>query len=511
MVCRKNVERFYFNAENSSCMPGKKDTVKVGGKKLQKYVLDDTVAITHKKYNFANPDAPVSLSTFSRCRPKNVLLVSYAKRNVCLCKRHQNFALLLKPLKQVGFPQSLQAVRDLSAEEVGEKIESLPYEQVRYDSWKTVSQPYKDTQIKRTTLVEQVERKEDFLQTFLSNFSDVVDHDDRVHAQYDSFTALKQNLGPSSATMQIDFAENYVCKFRDEITAAYYSKIQVTLHPAVFHFKSDDGKLIHKSLVVVSDEMSHKADTVFAFLESIIQWVKEKMPHIQIIHVLSDSPSSQYRNATIFSLVGHFQELFGVRGTWNYFESGHGKGPCDGVGGAVKRAADLATMKGQKIDDAQSFFSWGVQQESNSKVSYVLVEKPAVEEASQELKGVTKTSIVGTMKIHSVVPQDGVLFTRGTSCFKDCCWSGTTFHPSCDGWDSTELTPYRAAAEPVEVEVPMPVEPAHVDPEPSKTGKSLKKGKGKGRGKKSKNTEEETQSFSYTRSGRERRKPARFQ
>ena len=38
---------------------------------------------------------------------------------------------------------------------------------------------------------------------------------------------------------------------------------------------------------------------------------------------------------------------FGFPAVWNYFEAGHGKGPCDGVGGTEKRMADEAVKTGK--------------------------------------------------------------------------------------------------------------------------------------------------------------------
>ena len=45
------------------------------------------------------------------------------------------------------------------------------------------------------------------------------------------------------------------------------------------------------------------------------------------IHYWTDSPTLQYRNKTIFSVVSRHEETFGVKAVWNYFEAGHGKGP----------------------------------------------------------------------------------------------------------------------------------------------------------------------------------------
>ncbi|CAC5365114.1 unnamed protein product [Mytilus coruscus] len=44
----------------------------------------------------------------------------------------------------------------------------------------------------------------------------------------------------------------------------------------------------------------------------------------------------------ISSIIKKHKDHFGVDCTWDYFEAGHEKGPCDGLGGTVKRCADLA-------------------------------------------------------------------------------------------------------------------------------------------------------------------------
>lgn len=41
--------------------------------------------------------------------------------------------------------------------------------------------------------------------------------------------------------------------------------------------------------------------------------------------------------------------------TWNFHESGHGKGAPDGVGGTLKRTANRKVLHGRDIKDAISF------------------------------------------------------------------------------------------------------------------------------------------------------------
>jgi hypothetical protein len=63
-------------------------------------------------------------------------------------------------------------------------------------------------------------------------------------------------------------------------------------------------------------------------------------------HYWTDSPTSQYRNKLIFDVVANHKSLYDCCTVWNYFEAGHGKGPCDGLGWTVKRMADTATKTG---------------------------------------------------------------------------------------------------------------------------------------------------------------------
>ena len=57
---------------------------------------------------------------------------------------------------------------------------------------------------------------------------------------------------------------------------------------------------------------------------------------------------------------------------WSYLESGHGKGPCDGLGARVKRSADNAVKQGKvSIQSAADFLKWADSaMQSGSKVKY---------------------------------------------------------------------------------------------------------------------------------------------
>ena len=162
----------------------------------------------------------VSDTTFKRYRPKNVLPVMFNKRRACLCKIHPNFHLRLAPLKPFGVPQSATNFLELyqTKESLESELAKLPNEDVQFRMWKQTTQMHKGKSVKRTTLFDEVESKEVFHKNFLDYFDIFKAHHDRVITQYKQFLILKRQLTQVEATCQIDFAENYVCSFSQEIT-----------------------------------------------------------------------------------------------------------------------------------------------------------------------------------------------------------------------------------------------------------------------------------------------------
>ena len=144
---------------------------------------------------------------------------------------------------------------------------------------------------------------------------------------------------------QMDFAENYSCSHAEEVQSAYFDKGSVTLNPVVIYFKDADKNLKHTSRVYISDTPSHTSGTVFASMKQITDHLKSEQLGVKCMHYVTDSPTSQYRNQYTMYMTAYHETYFGVRASWQYSEAGHGKGPCDGVGGTTKRLADSAVKR----------------------------------------------------------------------------------------------------------------------------------------------------------------------
>lgn len=422
---------FLERGDNSHVMPGKDDFVKYNGGKVQKYYLNDYIYNLHAKFRAENPNTKIGKTAFAKRRPKYIIPTSFSSRRTCLCQHHQNMSLKLRAIKSHGVKVTTSPDVFINNYEEGhtvqEVLNQLPA-RVQFNHWKRVEVDGK----KKMKLLTVEMEKTQFGELFRKEVKKFREHARRVKIQYEQLKLLKENLPEDHAIVQMDFAENYTCQSLEEIQSAYWNASMVTLHPAVAYYHSEDSPLSHKSRVFVSDELGHNSATVYAFLKELIPNLKAMLPNLKHVHYYTDSPTSQYRNKTIFYLISRHKELFDVTASWNYFEAGHGKGPCDGVGGSVKRMADEAVRQQKaSIQDAPDFFAWTQQQQSSSSVAFTFVSKEACSTAKSEIERFGNiVPVPGTMSVHAVAAiSPGKIMARETSCHCQQCFTNGRFNP----------------------------------------------------------------------------------
>jgi hypothetical protein len=422
------VVHFLKKPENSTCLPGKRDT---SAKGQQRYSLNETMSNLYKRYKVKHPNSTISLATFCRQKPPYMKTIQWADRRQCLCVYHQNGILKLKAIKKnISVSRFLQ---ENSADKISEMLNAMPNTTVRFREWQREEISYQDSTIKKLRLNEVEMNKEDFISKFEDDFTKLREHVKRMKNQFQELERLKTNLPRlTHASCQMDYSENHCCTFQDEPAQAFFDRRQVTIHPMVIHYNDTEGTLQHKSFVGISPEKGHTAATTFAFLRKLVPKVKELLPQLTSIQYITDSPVSQYRNKKIVKIIAQHVEYFdGINCTWDYLESGHGKGPCDGVGGSLKRSADTAVKAGEIISNAEEFYNWA---SANSKtISCIYVTSGDVSVADRMLKNAKP--IKGLSICHTVRPYNGHLYIRDMSCYKQCCQE----IPTCPGWKKTDL------------------------------------------------------------------------
>lgn len=416
----RDIKEFLEREDNSRLLPGKSDAVKVGKNRVQKRVLNDYMYNLYDKF-LAESTYKISLATMYRKKPPSIAYVNFSTRSVCLCQKHQNFALKLRSLKNYKITSVVSPdkfMKIFSTEEALVTIlEDINASNVRFQEWKR--QKMKDEK-ERMRVVDIELPKTEFVEIMKQQYREFASHIDRVHKQYQAVKMMKEKLPRTHAIVQMDFAENYSCQTLEEVQSAYWNSSAVTLHPTVIYKRNNNNELEHQSVVFVSEVLNHNAAMVTVITDKVIELTRDFVDNLEAIHFWTDSPTSQYRNKTIFNYINKLC-LKNIKSSWQFFESGHGKGPCDGIGGTTKRNADNAVKKGVIIQDAEEFFRWA--STSDSTIKYVKVNEEEYNESVKRVEENIVKPIKGTMKIHSVVSNEkGFILTRDTTCACDKCF-----------------------------------------------------------------------------------------
>lgn len=225
----------------------------------------------------------------------------------------------------------------------------------------------------RTSILCVTSSVQDFIQMACSSFDGLRQHHFIAKAQSSYLSKLKENLSENEAIVMLDFAENYSFMVQDEVQGFHWNNSQATLHPFVIYHKLA-GKLEHFPICVVSDCLKHDTTTVHAFITSVVTYIKHEFPVIRKLLYFSDGAASQYKNYKNLSNLSNHHKDYGLDAEWNFFATSHGKSPCDGIGGTVKRLVGRASLQATTVGHiltASQMYDWCSENIPGIKFFYV--------------------------------------------------------------------------------------------------------------------------------------------
>ena len=83
----------------------------------------------------------------------------------------------------------------------------------------------------------------------------------------------------------------------------------------------------------------------------MMEAIELEIGELKELFIVTDSPTSQHRNAACTYLTKQFAEETGVDIVWIFTESGHGNGPMDGVGDTIKNSINEAVIAAESMPD----------------------------------------------------------------------------------------------------------------------------------------------------------------
>ena len=196
-------------------------------------------------------------------RPKEIIPVSYSSRETCLCEKHQNFSLKLVPLKNM---QLINIVNPdvfrrsyTTDEKLDEGLDKIDTEEIKFSQWKRINVEKDGKTTKKIKLIDTTQSPAEFVTNFKAEFHLFCEHAARAKEQYEQIKQLKIKMPSSHVIAQLDFAQNCGCQALEEVQSAYWDNSeQVTLHPVVFYYKSNDGSQDYLLFIILKTTLHKK-------------------------------------------------------------------------------------------------------------------------------------------------------------------------------------------------------------------------------------------------------------
>lgn len=216
-------------------------------------------------------------------------------------------------------------------------------------------------------------------------------------------------MGQSEILVLLDFSENYSFIIQNAAQGYHWNNSQATVHPFEVYFKSN-GKLENVSFIIISEVMTHDTKAVQLFISKLLNFLKQSIIFSKI-SFMSDGAAAHYKNKKNFASLCNFKSKHGLEAEWHFFATSHGKGPCDAIGGTLKRMAKRASLAkdcGNTIKTPRELYEWAVTQTDKNitKLNFCYISNEQYTTTAEEFDELFKKAktISGTQKFHSFVP-----------------------------------------------------------------------------------------------------------
>ena len=218
---------------------------------------------------------------------------------------------------------------------------------------------------------------------------------------------MEANEESDIAVLHIDWAEQHKLTEIKEIQYAYFNgRYTYDIHTGYCYTKEDSH-----GFASLSDSSDHKAEAIHAALKHKIADLVENGK--KRIVICSDSPTSQYRNGKNVYLMKRLAQELKISIRLLFTESGHGKSPCDGVGGNIKtqvEAAMLASFGQGLVEPIHSVqdVKKVIHEKTNLNYHITIHTQEDIENVKESMPKLGP--LVGAMKVHEIfIGEDGVI------------------------------------------------------------------------------------------------------
>lgn len=295
-------------------------------------------------------------------------------------------------------------------QEKEENFENYLNEEIEYKQWESTD---------RDKLSSKNEKVVDVISVLAEKMKNIVTHDFVAYEQAVYLQNLKESLPENKAIIMMDFSMNYTCIVQDATQKYHWSKKGVTVHPVVIYYTDSDGELKNKNLCFISDDVKHDVTQVRLAQEKTIEFIKKNCPQVTEVVYVTDGCAAQYKCCSSFFNLCQHERKYGLKAEWVFFATSHGKSPCDGIGGLVKRETYKESLRRpyeNQILNATHVFIFCQSSKLSESITFFLIPHTEVAEARQFEESLKPITIPGTRSFHHFKPVPGRFDSK-------CCFS----------------------------------------------------------------------------------------
>ena len=429
----KLILAFYESDDISRIMPGRKDFVSIrqGDQRVhvQKRLILGNLKEVYQEFKENHPMEKIGFSKFAELRPRHCVLAGTSGTHaVCVCTIHQNVKLMMiggkiaelsayddvqlnnynhclakiicNPPQPDCYFQSCNSCPGISGlkEHLHTLMDDNMIDTVQYKRWVSTD---------RSTLETITKPADEFVESFCEQLKTLLTHSFIAKQQSAFHLEVKSSLQCGVFQVIADFSENYSFVLQDQAQGFHWNNSQVTIHPFVVYY-TESGKLQQLSYVIISDCLHHDTIAVYVFQNSLIDFLTTKFNSLprKIIY-FSDGAAAQYKNRKNFLNLCHHKPDFGIDAEWHFFATSHGKGPCDGLGGTVKRLAARTSLQRpyeHQIMTPRQLYEWASDNIPGISFAYCTTDDYIKADSFLELRFQQSRTIPGTQKLHCFIP-----------------------------------------------------------------------------------------------------------
>lgn len=286
---RDTVQRFY--QDNATTLPDKKFVSKRTKKACA--FLTMTVRGLFAKFQKENPAMKVGLSTFAALKPTHVKHRHLITYRGCLCEYCQNVELKMAAINKLANHSIFKDIYDFNAATLCERADNQPFHKLpciqrqcgncgtsKLDAvldldvlkhkgnveWKKWARETKEENGKKTSRMVLGRKEgplEEMLQELKIEAAALSEHLFTASWQSREFLRVSKSPPSRSVVMVLDFAENYSCRFQDEVQAVHWGHDSATIHPIVGYYKCPDcTETVTESMIMITKDNVHDFNAV---------------------------------------------------------------------------------------------------------------------------------------------------------------------------------------------------------------------------------------------------------